>query len=68
MEALGQSPMMDRGRAWNSMRSKHSRPALTSTCYLLLEREPASNIVLNIQPGANHLGPEDFGLMLDQVG
>ncbi|XP_067466635.1 prolyl endopeptidase-like isoform X1 [Thunnus thynnus] len=30
------------------------------------ECEPAPNIVLNIQPGANHLGPEDFKLMLEE--
>ncbi|XP_070772699.1 prolyl endopeptidase-like [Enoplosus armatus] len=30
------------------------------------ECEPAPNIVLNIQPGANHLGPEDFELMLEE--
>ncbi|XP_053188710.1 prolyl endopeptidase-like [Scomber japonicus] len=30
------------------------------------ECEPASNIVLNIQPGANHFGPEDFELMLEE--
>ncbi|TMS04485.1 Prolyl endopeptidase-like [Larimichthys crocea] len=30
------------------------------------ESEPAPNIVLNIQPGANHLGPEDFELMLEE--
>uniref|UniRef100_UPI0009B306A4 prolyl endopeptidase-like n=1 Tax=Monopterus albus TaxID=43700 RepID=UPI0009B306A4 len=30
------------------------------------ECEPAPNIVLNIQPGANHSGPEDFELMLDE--
>ncbi|XP_026165635.1 prolyl endopeptidase-like isoform X2 [Mastacembelus armatus] len=30
------------------------------------EYEPAPNIVLNIQPRANHLGPEDFELMLDE--
>ena len=29
--------------------------------------EPAPNIVLNLQPGANHLGPDDFELMLDEV-
>ncbi|CAB1460271.1 unnamed protein product [Pleuronectes platessa] len=28
--------------------------------------EPAPNIVLNIQPGANHLGPDDFELMLEE--
>ncbi|XP_034537759.1 prolyl endopeptidase-like [Notolabrus celidotus] len=28
--------------------------------------EPAPNIVLNIQPGANHHGPEDFSLMLEE--
>ncbi|XP_028324862.1 prolyl endopeptidase-like isoform X2 [Gouania willdenowi] len=26
----------------------------------------APNVVLNIQPGSNHLGPEDFELMLDE--
>ncbi|KAA8583586.1 hypothetical protein FQN60_014794 [Etheostoma spectabile] len=30
------------------------------------ECEPAPNIVLNIQPGANHLGPEDLELMLEE--
>ncbi|XP_047458663.1 prolyl endopeptidase-like [Mugil cephalus] len=30
------------------------------------EHETAPNIVLNIQPGANHLGPEDFELMLEE--
>uniref|UniRef100_A0A3B3C0E2 Prolyl endopeptidase n=1 Tax=Oryzias melastigma TaxID=30732 RepID=A0A3B3C0E2_ORYME len=30
------------------------------------EREPAPNIVLNIQPGANHLGPEDYEQMLTE--
>ncbi|XP_035519595.1 prolyl endopeptidase-like [Morone saxatilis] len=30
------------------------------------ECEPAPNIVLNIQSGANHLGPEDFELMLEE--
>ncbi|XP_038592764.1 prolyl endopeptidase-like isoform X1 [Micropterus salmoides] len=30
------------------------------------ECEPVPNIVLNIQPGANHLGPEDFDLMLEE--
>ncbi|XP_076600019.1 prolyl endopeptidase-like isoform X2 [Chaetodon auriga] len=30
------------------------------------ERELAPNIVLNIQSGANHLGPEDFELMLEE--
>nr|XP_033468779.1 prolyl endopeptidase-like [Epinephelus lanceolatus] len=30
------------------------------------ERETAPNVVLNIQPGANHLGPEDFELMLEE--
>ncbi|KAK1906001.1 Prolyl endopeptidase-like [Dissostichus eleginoides] len=30
------------------------------------EYEPAPNIVLNIQPGENHLGPEDFELMLEE--
>ncbi|KAM7385362.1 hypothetical protein PAMP_001449 [Pampus punctatissimus] len=30
------------------------------------ECKPAPNIVLNIQPGANHLGPEDFELMLEE--
>ncbi|XP_074532550.1 prolyl endopeptidase-like [Halichoeres trimaculatus] len=28
--------------------------------------EPASNIVLNIQPGANHHGPDDFSLVLEE--
>lgn len=36
-------------------------------CYFLLEHEPASSLVLNIQCGANHLGPEDFQLMLEEV-
>lgn len=58
----------ERGRAWNSIRSKHPKSALSPTCcYFLLEREPASNVVLNIQSGANHLGPEDFRLMLEEV-
>ncbi|KAM3863381.1 prolyl endopeptidase-like [Diretmus argenteus] len=30
------------------------------------ECEPAPNVVLNIQPGANHFGPEDFELMLEE--
>nr|XP_046258403.1 prolyl endopeptidase-like [Scatophagus argus] len=30
------------------------------------ECEPAPNIVLNIQSGANHLGPEDFELKLEE--
>ncbi|XP_059215020.1 prolyl endopeptidase-like isoform X2 [Centropristis striata] len=30
------------------------------------ECEPAPNVVLNIQPGANHLGPEDFEQMLEE--
>ncbi|XP_042357627.1 prolyl endopeptidase-like [Plectropomus leopardus] len=30
------------------------------------ENEPTPNTVLNIQPGSNHLGPEDFELMLDE--
>ncbi|XP_054874462.1 prolyl endopeptidase-like isoform X2 [Amphiprion ocellaris] len=30
------------------------------------ECEPAPNIVLNIQPGANHLGPEDFEQLLEE--
>ncbi|XP_035847849.1 prolyl endopeptidase-like [Sander lucioperca] len=30
------------------------------------ECEPAPNIVLNIQPGANHLGPQDLQLMLEE--
>ncbi|XP_041803268.1 prolyl endopeptidase-like [Chelmon rostratus] len=30
------------------------------------EREPAPNIVLNIQSGTDHFGPEDFELMLEQ--
>lgn len=33
----------------------------------LLEYEPVPNIVLNIQPGANHLGPEDFEEILQEV-
>lgn len=50
------------------MRSKHSISALTPMCcYFLLEHEPASSLVLNIQCGANHLGPEDFQLMLEEV-
>lgn len=58
----------ERGRAENSMRSKHSISALTPTCcYFLLEWEPASSVVLNIQCGANHQGPEDFQLMLEEV-
>uniref|UniRef100_A0A7N6B7Y3 Prolyl endopeptidase n=1 Tax=Anabas testudineus TaxID=64144 RepID=A0A7N6B7Y3_ANATE len=31
------------------------------------ECEKAPNIVLNIQPGANHFGPSDFELMLEEV-
>lgn len=50
------------------MRSKHSISALTPTCYyFLLEHEPVTSVVLNIQCGANHLGPEDFQLMLEEV-
>ncbi|XP_069549094.1 prolyl endopeptidase-like [Brachyistius frenatus] len=30
------------------------------------EHEPAPNIVLQIQPGANHLGPEDFEQVLEE--
>ncbi|KAM8739392.1 prolyl endopeptidase-like isoform 1-T1 [Acanthopagrus schlegelii] len=30
------------------------------------ECEPAPNIVLNVQSGANHLGPEDFEMMLEE--
>ncbi|XP_040034180.2 prolyl endopeptidase-like [Gasterosteus aculeatus] len=30
------------------------------------ESEPAPNVVLNVQPGANHHGPEDFELMLEE--
>ncbi|XP_022054528.2 prolyl endopeptidase-like [Acanthochromis polyacanthus] len=30
------------------------------------EWEPAPSIVLNIQPGANHLGPEDFEQILEE--
>ncbi|XP_030604695.1 prolyl endopeptidase-like [Archocentrus centrarchus] len=30
------------------------------------ERKPAPNIVMNIQPGANHHGPQDFELMLEE--
>ncbi|XP_011601454.2 prolyl endopeptidase-like [Takifugu rubripes] len=30
------------------------------------EHEPASSVVLNIQCGANHLGPEDFQMMLEE--
>ncbi|KAI3363378.1 hypothetical protein L3Q82_011996, partial [Scortum barcoo] len=30
------------------------------------DSEPAPNIVLNIQPGANHNGPEDFEMMLEE--
>ncbi|XP_068565515.1 prolyl endopeptidase-like isoform X1 [Cebidichthys violaceus] len=30
------------------------------------ECEPAPNVVLNIQPGANHHGPDDFELMLEE--
>ncbi|KAM3605618.1 uncharacterized protein V6R79_002085 [Siganus canaliculatus] len=30
------------------------------------ESEPAPNIVLNIQSGANHFGPDDFQLMLEE--
>ncbi|CAJ1067083.1 prolyl endopeptidase-like [Xyrichtys novacula] len=29
--------------------------------------EPSPNIVLNIQPGASHQGPEEFSLMLEEV-
>ncbi|XP_068184337.1 prolyl endopeptidase-like [Antennarius striatus] len=31
-----------------------------------MAREPAPNIVLNIQPGADHHGPEDFDLRLEE--
>ncbi|XP_056148262.1 prolyl endopeptidase-like [Lampris incognitus] len=31
------------------------------------ECEPRPNVVLNIQPGADHFGPEDFGLMLEEM-
>lgn len=42
--------------------------ALESLCVrLILECKPAPNIALNIQPGANHLGTEDFELMLEEV-
>ncbi|XP_034754363.1 prolyl endopeptidase-like [Etheostoma cragini] len=37
-----------------------------SVFLVLLECEPAPNIVLNIQPGSNHLGPEDLELMLEE--
>ncbi|KAM9847958.1 prolyl endopeptidase-like [Aulostomus maculatus] len=30
------------------------------------EHEPAPNIVLNIRPGADHLGPGDFHMMLEE--
>uniref|UniRef100_UPI0037E8CC89 prolyl endopeptidase-like n=1 Tax=Semicossyphus pulcher TaxID=241346 RepID=UPI0037E8CC89 len=30
------------------------------------ESQPAPNVVLNIQPGANHHGPEDFAQMLEE--
>ncbi|XP_061600921.1 prolyl endopeptidase-like isoform X2 [Cololabis saira] len=30
------------------------------------DHKPAPNIVLNIQPGENHLGPEDFEQMLEE--
>ncbi|XP_070697693.1 prolyl endopeptidase-like [Pempheris klunzingeri] len=30
------------------------------------ESEPAPNIVLNIQPGTDHFGPEDFEFMLEE--
>ncbi|KAM9344517.1 prolyl endopeptidase-like [Symphorus nematophorus] len=30
------------------------------------EHEPAPNIVLNVKSGVNHLGPEDFELMLEE--
>lgn len=33
----------------------------------LVDYETAPNVVLNIQHGANHLGPEDFELMLEEV-
>lgn len=47
--------------------SHHSAIDLCLYVFLvLLECEPAPNIVLNIQPGANHLGPEDFELMLEE--
>lgn len=69
VEVRGESPAKDRARTWNSLRSNHLRSALTSPCcYVLSECEPASNLVVNIQPGANHHGPEDLQLMLDQVG
>uniref|UniRef100_A0A673BAS0 Prolyl endopeptidase n=1 Tax=Sphaeramia orbicularis TaxID=375764 RepID=A0A673BAS0_9TELE len=31
------------------------------------ESERAPNIVLNVRPGANHLGPEDFDVMVEEV-
>ncbi|KAF7662440.1 hypothetical protein LDENG_00234740 [Lucifuga dentata] len=31
------------------------------------ECEPTHNVVLNIQPGTNHLRPDDFELMLEEV-
>uniref|UniRef100_UPI003AAD8D24 prolyl endopeptidase-like n=1 Tax=Centroberyx gerrardi TaxID=166262 RepID=UPI003AAD8D24 len=36
------------------------------TIHPVKECEPAPNVVLNVQPGANHLGPEDFELMLEE--
>lgn len=33
--------------------------------FFLLERKP--NIVMNIRPGANHHGPEDLELILEEV-
>lgn len=40
---------------------------LTSVLLSHPEHEPAPNIVLNVQPEANHSGPEDFELMLEEV-
>lgn len=41
---------------------------LTSVWSLFLsDGEVVPNIILNVQPGTNHLGPEDFELMLEEV-
>lgn len=40
-----------------------------TTIFVLVFQESAQkpNVVLNIQPGANHLGQEDFDLMVNEV-
>lgn len=60
-------------RAQNKMRgmSQIDFPILPLTCLsaflFLSEGEVVPNIILNVQPGTNHLGPEDFELMLEEV-